>query len=139
MPQISRRESREQILQLLFETEFQGQKLPEEIYRLAVEDREIPADAYISEVYFGVLEQKEKIDAYISKYSRGWSIDRIAPVPRNILRIAVFEMLMRQDIPARVAINEALELAKKYDEEKAKVFVNGILNSVKDELERQEK
>ena len=138
MPQISRRESREQVLQLLFETEFQGQKLPQEIYRLAEEDRDITPDAYISEAYFGILEHKTEIDAYISKYSKGWAVDRIAPVTRNILRIAIFEMLMRPDIPARVSINEAIELAKKFDEEKAKAFVNGILNSVKDELGNRE-
>ena len=138
MPQISRRESREQVLGLLFETEFQSQKTPEEIYRLAVDDREIAADAYIPEVYFGVLEKKAEIDARISKYSKGWSVDRIAPVTRNILRLSIFEMMTRQDIPVRVSINEAIELAKKYDDEKAKAFVNGILNSVKDELGNRE-
>ena len=137
MPQISRRESREQLLGLLFETEFQAQKTPVEVYHLAIEDREIASDAYISETYFGVLEHKAEIDAYISKFSKGWAVDRIAPVTRNILRIAIFEMLKCPDIPTRVSINEAIELAKKYDEDKAKAFVNGILNSVKEELENQ--
>ncbi len=137
MAQISRRESREQVLALLFETEFQTEKTPEEIYRLAVEDREIRTDDYLSQTYFGVLEKKAEIDAYLSKYSKGWSIDRIAPVTRNILRLSVYEMLNCPDIPVRVSINEAIELTKKYDEEKAKAFVNGILNSVKDELEKQ--
>ena len=137
MAQISRREIREQILGLLFETEFQTQKTPEEVYHLAVEDREIPADDFISQAYFGVLEKKAEIDAYITKYSKGWSVDRIAPVTRNILRLSIFEMLNCTDIPVRVSINEAIELTKKYDEEKAKAFVNGILNSVKDELEKQ--
>lgn len=138
MARISRRESREQILGLLFETEFHPDVAPAEIYRLAVEDREIATDDYIREVYFGVLEKKAEIDAYISKYSKGWSVDRIAPVTRNILRLAVFEMLTRKDIPLRVSINEAIELAKKYDDEKAKAFVNGILNSVKDEIGNRE-
>lgn len=134
MPSISRREAREQILQLLFETEFQTGKTPDEIYQLAVSDREIAEDAYIQAAYFGVMENREKIDARIAKYSKGWSMERIAPVTRTILRIAVYEMAVREDIPARVAINEAIELAKKYDDEKAKAFINGILNSVKDEL-----
>lgn len=138
MAQISRRESRERVLELLFETEFQQGKEPQEIYRLATEDREIAVDAYIPEVYFGVLDKKDEIDAYISKYSKGWSVDRIAPVTRNILRLAIFEMLMRKDIPVRVSLNEAIELTKKYDDEKAKAFVNGILNSVKDELGNRE-
>ncbi|MBE6530181.1 MAG: transcription antitermination factor NusB [Ruminococcaceae bacterium] len=138
MAQISRRESREQALGLLFETEFQMQKTPEEIYQLAMEDREIVADEYLSKVYFGVLEKKAEIDGYISKYSKGWSMDRIAPVTRNILRLSVYEMLNCPDIPVRVSINEAVELTKKYDEEKAKAFVNGILNSVKNELGTRE-
>ena len=138
MAQISRRESREQVLGLLFETEFQMQKTPEEIYQLAVEDREITVNDYLSQVYFGVLEKKAEIDAYISKYSKGWSVDRIAPVTRSILRLSIFEMITCKDIPARVSINEAIELTKKYDDEKAKAFVNGILNSVKDELGNRE-
>ena len=138
MAQISRRESREQVLGLLFETEFQAQKAPEEIYRLAVEDREIATDDYTSQTYFGVLEKKPEIDGYIAKYSKGWSMERIAPVTRNILRLSVYEMLNCPDIPVRVSINEAVELTKKYDEEKAKAFVNGILNSVKDELGNRE-
>ncbi len=138
MAQISRRESRERVLELLFETEFHQDTEPAEIYRLATETREIAVDAYIPEVYFGVLDQKSKIDEYISKYSKGWAVERIAPVTRNILRLSVFEMLNRQDIPVRVSINEAIELTKKYDDEKAKAFVNGILNSVKNELGNRE-
>ena len=134
MSAISRREARELVLQLLFETEFQLEKSPDEIYQLAIEDREIIEDPYVKEVYFGVLDQKAKVDEQISGHSKGWTVDRIAPVTRNILRIAIYELLMRKDIPDRVAINEAIELSKKYDDDKAKAFINGILNSVKDDL-----
>ena len=134
MPAIMRREAREQVLFLLFETEYHGQKDPEQIFSLAVEDRDIADDEYIRDVYFGVLAQKSEIDERISRFSKGWSVSRIAPLTRNILRLAIYEMSARKDIPYPVAINEAVELVKKYDDEKARAFVNGILNGVKDEL-----
>ena len=134
MPAILRREAREQALFLLFETEYHGQKDPERIFSLAVEDRDIADDEYIRDVYFGVLAKKDEIDERISRFSKGWSISRIAPLTRNILRLAIYEMSARKDIPYPVAINEAVELVKKYDDEKARAFVNGILNGVKDEL-----
>ncbi|MBO4308293.1 MAG: transcription antitermination factor NusB [Clostridia bacterium] len=134
MPAITRKEAREQALFLLFETEYHADKAPESIYALAVEDRDFAEDEYIRDVYFGVLAKKEGIDERISRLSHGWSIGRIAPVTRNILRLAIYEMSERNDIPDRVAINEAIELVKKYDDEKARAFVNGILNGAKDEL-----
>ena len=134
MPAITRKEAREQALFLLFETEYHADKAPESIYALAVEDRDFAEDEYIRDVYFGVLAKKEGIDERISRLSHGWSIGRIAPVTRNVLRLAIYEMSERKDIPDRVAINEAIELVKKYDDEKARAFVNGILNGAKDEL-----
>ena len=130
MTGITRREAREQALFLLFETEFHPEKDPQEIYALAVEDRDLADEPYIRAVYFGVLEKKTEIDGAIARYSRGWTVDRIAPLTRNLLRVAVYEMTERDDIPARVAINEAVELVKKYDQEKARAFVNGILNGI---------
>lgn len=134
MPAITRKEAREQALFLLFETEYHADKEPENIYALAVEDRDFAEDEYIRDVYFGVLAKKKGIDERISRLSHGWSIGRIAPVTRNILRLAIYEMSERKDVPYRVAINEAIELVKKFDDEKARAFVNGILNGAKDEL-----
>ena len=134
MPAITRKEAREQALFLLFETEYHADKEPGNIYALAVEDRDFAEDEYIRDVYFGVLAKKEGIDERISRLSHGWSIGRIAPVTRNILRLAIYEMSERKDVPYRVAINEAIELVKKFDDEKARAFVNGILNGAKDEL-----
>ena len=104
MPAILRREAREQALFLLFETEYHGQKDPERIFSLAVEDRDIVDDEYIRDVYFGVLAKKDEIDERISRFSKGWSISRIAPLTRNILRLAIYEMSARKDIPYPVAI-----------------------------------
>ncbi len=138
---MTRREAREAVFCLLFETEFHKEHTPEEIYTLAAENRELdlPENArqvsYIKSTYLGVLEKLPELDAIISEHAKGWRADRIAPVSRNLLRLCIYEMKYATDVPAAVAIDEAIELAKKFDEEKAKAFVNGILNSVKSAFE----
>jgi len=131
---INRREAREAAFELLFETEFKPAEAREEIFALSCENREIEADPYIKNAYFGVAEHIQEIDALIGKYARGWKTTRISRVSRSILRLSIYEMLYLSDIPASVSINEAIELCKKFDEESARPFVNGILNSVKQEL-----
>jgi N utilization substance protein B len=138
---MTRREAREAVFCLLFETEFHKDQTPEEIYALSAENREfdLPENgrqvSYIKSTYFGVLEKLSELDAVISGHSNGWRADRIAPVSRNLLRLCVYEMKYVADVPSAVAIDEAIELVKKFDEEKARAFVNGILNSIKSELE----
>ena len=141
MASITRSEAREEVFYLLFESEFQKEKSPEEIYQLAVEVRELgdrckqkQAD-YIHSVYFGIMEKKAELDEIVARHSNGWRPDRIVPVSRNLLRLCIYEMLYVEDVPTAVAINEAVELTKKFDEPKAKSCVNGILNSVKNEFE----
>lgn len=85
--------------------------------------------------YFGVREKREELDEVIARHANGWRTDRIAPVSRNILRLCVYEMKWGRDVPVVVALNEAIELDKKFDDPKAKAFVNGVLNGVKNELE----
>ncbi|HHX54314.1 MAG TPA: transcription antitermination factor NusB [Clostridiales bacterium] len=102
----------------------------EEIYLDGLEMLECPDDKYIRRIYFGVSENKEKIDEYIEGSSRGWKLARLAKVTLGILRVAAFELIFCEDIPPSVAINEAVELAKQYDDEKAPAFINGILNSI---------
>ena len=137
MPAMTRREAREEALRLLFETGFHGDETPETIYQRACEDREFENLPYIRTVYFGVLEHQDELDELIARHSSGWRPDRIAPVTRCILRLSVFEMLYVKDVPLTVALNEAIELVKKYDEEKLRAFVNGVLNGVKQELEQR--
>lgn len=84
----------------------------------------------------GVLEHRAEIDAVIVKHARNWSLERMAAVDRNILRLAVFEMLHREDIPPVVSINEAVDIAKKFSTHDSGKFVNGILDKVKGELMR---
>lgn len=135
MSEIKRREARELVVALLFETEFKDGEDVAEIYEISVENREIPDDSYIKRAYFGVCENKEKIDELIGKNTHGWRTNRLTRLSRSIMRLAVYEMLFEDKIPNSVSINEAIELTKKFDDPKAKAFVNGVLNSVKNELE----
>jgi transcription antitermination protein NusB len=79
----------------------------------------------------GTLEHAEEIDRQVAGHATHWSLVRIAPVERNILRLAAYELLYRHDIPEKVAINEAIELAKLYGSEESGAFVNGILDQIR--------
>lgn len=90
---------------------------------------------YVGEITGGVSEHAPQIDELISRYAKDWTIDRIARVDLSILRVAVYEMLYRgEDVPVGAAINEAVELAKRYGGDKSYAFINGILGSVAKEL-----
>jgi len=84
----------------------------------------------------GVLENRDAIDEQIKKHARNWDFHRIAAVDRNIMRLAIYEMLYREDIPPIVSINEAVDIAKKFSTEDSGKFVNGILDKIKGELMR---
>ena len=127
MAKITRAEARELLFGLLFETEFKNGENPTEIYELACRDREIPADAYIKNTFFGVITRADIVDAVITKYSKGWKAERLSRVSRTVLRIAVYEMLFADDIHPNISISQAVALAVKFGEDKAKQFVNGVL------------
>ena len=135
MASITRKEAREEAFRLLFETEFHAEVDPQSIYDLSVENREICEDDYIKTVYFGVREQLETIDAMILRHSKGWKTERITPVSRSVLRLCIYELLFMENIPANVSINEAIELVKRFDDEKIRAFVNGVLHAAKSEIE----
>lgn len=88
---------------------------------------------FTNELVIGVAEHLLDIDAKISHYATNWELERMAVIDRNILRISCFELMCRQDIPPKVSINEAVELAKKYSGSEAGKFVNAILDKVKTE------
>ena len=136
MSALKRKEAREQVVALLFETEFKTDEKYEEVYAISSENREIPEDEYIKRAYFGVYNNREKIDELIGASSHGWKTHRLTKLSRSIMRLAVYEMLFEENIPYSVSINEALELTKKFDDPKARAFVNGVLNSVKETLEK---
>ncbi len=119
---------------LLFESEFRSDEDYREIYATSAENRLIPEDDYIRGAYYKICEDREAIDAVIGKHATGWKTSRLSNLSRSVLRLGVYEMLYEQEIPYSVTINEAVELSKKYDEPRAKAFVNGVLNAVKDAL-----
>lgn len=122
---------------LLFETEFRKDEDVGGIFALAIEDREIPNDEYIRRSYFAIYDNVEKIDEVIGNNAKGWKTQRMSKLSRSILRLCVYEMLYEKDIPYSVSINEAVELSKRFDDDKARPFINGILNSVKNQLEAE--
>ena len=135
MAAITRKEAREEAFRLLFETEFRSAEEPVSIYALSTDNREVAENEYIKQVYFGVRENLEQIDAIIVNHSKGWKPERITPVSRSVIRLSIYEMLYMEDIPTAVSLNEAIELVKKYDDAKVRAFVNGVLNGAKDEIE----
>ncbi len=128
----SRRKSREAALQALFLIEMNPNNPMET--SLAVFSENFPvkkgSQPYFFRLVQGVREQKEAIDRLIRDYTENWRIERMSGVDRNILRIAVFELVFCNDIPPRVAINEAIDLGKLYGTEESGAFINGILDSI---------
>ncbi|MBM3878031.1 MAG: transcription antitermination factor NusB [Verrucomicrobia bacterium] len=92
--------------------------------------------AFAEPLIRGTLEHRARVDEEIRKYAKNWSLERMAIVDRNILRLAIYEMLFREDIPPIVSINEAVDIAKRFSTDESGRFVNGILDRVKDELLR---
>ena len=132
---ISRRKAREFLLELLFESEFRPDEDHVAIYAISAEERLIPEDSYIKNAYFTICENKEKIDAKIGECAKGWRTDRLSKISRSLLRLGVYEMFYEEEIPYTVTINEVIELTKAYDDPKAKAFINGVLNGVKEMAE----
>lgn len=134
--------SRSIVMQALYEWDFRGGALTDlEIEKALVRDAEEFAPgahdiSYMRKLLFGVLEKRAKLDDIIEKAAPDWPIDKIAIVDRNILRLGLYELLFedRTQVPAKVAINEAIELAKIYGGETSGKFVNGVLGAVYKEL-----
>lgn len=138
----SRRECREAALQALYLCDAMGDFSPERLsmysghFRAHVDDDEEEAKerpelpAFFNEIVEGVVANLESIDRAISLASTHWSLTRMALVDRNILRIAVYEMLHRTDVPPKVCINEAIEVAKRFAAPESSVFINGVLDKV---------
>jgi transcription antitermination protein NusB len=93
---------------------------------------------YFQRLTEGVVQYKDHIDKVIEQYSSHWKVRRMACVDRNILRLAVFELLYCGDIPAKVSINEAIDIAKKFGSSESGSFINGILDSIRTALDKQE-
>ncbi len=134
---MNRFQARENAFLLLFEHAARGGDNAEELFDTAVNERGLEADEYVTGVYRGVTEHLAEIDAVIDPALVGWNRNRISFASTALLRLAAYEMMFRKDIPAKVSINEAIELSKKYDDEKTYLFVNGVLNRIAETLGRK--
>ncbi len=135
-----RRKARELILSVLYQVDLLRRKEEwEEIFRRTVEWKSYPPPSlgYAHQVTQGVILNQSILDSLIKKYSENWELERMGMVERNILRLAIYEMLYREDIPPKVAIDEAIELAKIFGGGKESGdFINGILDRIYKEVEK---
>lgn len=128
-----RTRARSLALQVLYEVDIANHP-PGDIYKLRLE--EMPLSGELSEfarqIIFGVLPLTQILDQVIAKYAPEWPLDQIAAIDRNILRMALWEFAVSHDTPIKVAINEAVELAKQYGSDSAPRFINGVLGALAD-------
>ncbi|HUI07952.1 MAG TPA: transcription antitermination factor NusB [Verrucomicrobiae bacterium] len=133
-----RRLARELAVQFLYQFEVSGGAIEEALALFWQTQPEVgdPGRRFAEELVRGVVENRAAIDEKIAKYTEHWDLPRIAAVDRNILRLAIYEMLYRDDIPPVVSINEAVDIAKKFSTRESGAFVNGILDRLKADLTR---
>ncbi|MFA7352523.1 MAG: transcription antitermination factor NusB [Dehalococcoidales bacterium] len=127
----ARRKSRAVALQVLYEVDSVGHK-PEEVILHALSEEALTGENidFVKELVSGVLENKKQIDDNIKNFAPSWPIAQISVIDRNILRLAIFELLFDNKTPIKVAINEAVELAKSFGSDSSPRFINGVLSSV---------
>lgn len=130
---MSRKSSREKAMELSFGVEL-SKDSPEEAIETFVDNYEGDIKrldlGYIKEILYGIDSKKEELDSIIESNLQNWKIERVAKINLTILRLAVLEMKYIEDVPAKVALNEALELTKKYSDEKSVSFINAVLDKV---------
>jgi N utilization substance protein B len=131
---MQRREAREFLLSALYQQEFVERSISEMLSEIDPGDQR----DYIEQVFIGIATRRDEIDDLIGRHTVGWRFERLALIDRNILRLGVFELLHLPSIPPEVAINESVELCKKYGTERARVFVNGILDRIWKETRDEE-
>lgn len=130
---MGRREMREHIFKLLFLNGFNGtEEMPQQIqlYFDGLEDLNPVEQAYMENKYAKITERLEELDSILNEKSAGWKTKRMSKVDLNILRLAVYEMKYDEDVPVKVAINEAIEISKSFGGEDSASFVNGVLGKI---------
>jgi len=130
MPAGQRRRSRIAALQTLYEWEYAANS-PEQILERTLEGKELTgiASEFATRLVKGVIENRQQLDDNISRLAPAFPVSQLAAMDRNILRIALFEILIDRSVPAKAAINEAVELAKDFGSDKSPKFINGVLGS----------
>lgn len=132
----SRTRARGLALQVLYEVDIVNHP-PVEAFQTRLEDASLSDDLaeFARQIVFGVLPITQELDNLIARYAPEWPLDQIAAIDRNILRMALWEFAVQRETPVKVAINEAVELAKQYGSESAPRFVNGVLGSLTEHKE----
>lgn len=120
---MKRRIARELALQALFQLDNHEISIEEAIGHVTEEQ-----DEFLTQLVSGVIENKEQIDASLTEKLENWSLSRLPKIERTVLRIAIFELLYTEETPAKVVINESLEICKIFGDEKSSRFVNGVLS-----------
>lgn len=145
--ELTRHEIREKALQALFPLDFNAELSKQDAiyYTLELDQREWVSEdeesfvpLYLDMLVEGVCVKKEELDTYIQKYLKGWSLTRIAKIDLVIMRIALFEMLYVEEVPSKVAVNEAIELTKKFSDDTSRKFVNGVLSNAMKEIDSKD-
>lgn len=131
-----RRKARELALQLLYELDVRGDGDPGETADAFWQRETVPDDvrSFADAIARGTKAHQPKIDELITRFAEHWDLERMAMVDRNILRAGIFELLWGTDVPPKVAINEALDIARKFSTEESTRFINGMLDRVRREL-----
>ena len=127
----ARTRARGMALQVLYEVDLTGHA-PGSALRARLQDEPLDdrLERFVHDIVFGVVPLRAHLDRYIARYAPEWPVEQIAPIDRNILRIALWEMTLAPDTPLKVAINEAVELAKIYGSDSSPRFINGVLGSL---------
>lgn len=152
-PRMTRSTAREIAAHLIYAVQCTGEpvetvlrdRFEETYYALLSAENEVYTEkpnakqlTYISSVVQGVCDRQQELEGYLAKYSVGWNVSRISRLARAIMELAMYEALYVEDVPMNVAINEAVKLTQKYEEQEAVAFVNGILGSFSRERKTQE-
>ena len=126
-----RTRARSLALQVLYEVDV-AHHAPADIYKLRLEDTPLTNELsdFARQIIFGVLPLTQTLDQIIAKYAPEWPLDQIAAIDRNILRMALWEFAVHNETPLKVAINEAVELAKQFGSDSAPRFINGVLGAL---------
>ncbi len=138
MGEVSRSRCRELALQLLYQADCVGHREGEAVrFWRHFQEKATQAPSYLEELAGGVQARQEELDALIREYSQHWRLERMALVDKNLLRLAIYEMKYHPEVPVKVVINEAVELAKRYGSEDSGAFINGILDRIRQVLGRE--
>jgi N utilization substance protein B len=128
---LSRRQARELAFQALFQIDL-GRNTPEFALRYARNETDLPEKSldFLNDMVNGTARHAKEIDDLLMRFSEGWPLERMSGTDRNILRMAIYELIYREDVPVSVTVNEAVELAKHYGDDDSGKFVNGILGNI---------